>query len=250
MSSESQIHSAWRRLKFRVRNRLGCHPAGMVALSKFGSWTDCVVRRDSVVCIEGYPRCANTYSVAAFRISQDDFTSHIGRHTHLAGNVLRALDFGIPTLVLIREPRSAVSSLKIFDPDQSLEACLQAYIRFYSSLLDHRHRFVTAEFQEVTGAFDKVLGRLTAATGKEFRPFENDEPTKEACFRLVEEMDRRVNHKDTVTETQVARPSEVRKALRVEVEEQLGRSDLRPLVEEAGRIYEAFLHGKSALDPS
>ena len=48
-------------------------------------------------------------SVAAFTVSNGS-GHHIGRHLHSAAHVHRAIRFGLPTIVLIREPADAIVS--------------------------------------------------------------------------------------------------------------------------------------------
>ena len=194
------LKNAWLRTRFNIREALGEGERGAALLARLGGWGEGLVRSDSRVCIEGYPRSANTYAVAAFRVSQNDFDSHLGRHSHLAGNVRRALRLKVPVLVLIREPRDAISSLKVFSPHLRLEQCLKAYVRFYETLRPLKEHFVTAEFQEVTDKFDAVLARVSSHYGMDLAPLGSRPETLNRCFRLVEEMDRRVNKKDTTTD--------------------------------------------------
>lgn len=174
------------RLKFSVREWLGSFPSLIPRLAKGSKWEPGAVRPDSMVCIEAFPRCANTFSVAAFKLAGND--GHIARHSHLAGQVIRALDLEVPTLIIIREPLGAVSSLKIRRPGLGYAQMLRAFDRFYRLLEPRKEEFCTAEFREVTDDFGKVMARMNAELGTDFEVFEHDEAGEEAVFAEIEEM--------------------------------------------------------------
>lgn len=66
-----------------------------------------LVNEDTDIVIEGYPRSANTFAVAAFEIAQGK-PSKIARHTHAIAQLKRAAALKLPTLVIIREPEQAI----------------------------------------------------------------------------------------------------------------------------------------------
>src|ERR687894_957930 len=68
-----------------------------------------LARPDTALVIEGFLRSGNTFSVAAFELANGP-KLHVGRHLHGAPHVLRAVRLGLPTIVLIRQPRDAVLS--------------------------------------------------------------------------------------------------------------------------------------------
>lgn len=228
-------------LKYEVRERLSTSAMGVKLLAVFGSWGHARVRRDSRVCIEAYPRSANTYSIAAFRISQNDFDSHIGRHSHMAGQVKLALHYGVPVAVIIREPLAAAASLKVFSPFLSARQCLCSYIRFYEALLPLKSSVPCLQFEDVIDDYNVVLESFNEIFGTQLAPFIKDASTEAACFELVEEMDKTVNQSDTISATQVARPNEDRRVLNQQAKEEMLKPEYAPLRARAEKVYRAML---------
>jgi len=57
-----------------------------------------LARPDTAIVIEGFLRSGNTFAVAAFRVANGPDV-HIGRHLHGAPHVLRAVRYGVPTVI-------------------------------------------------------------------------------------------------------------------------------------------------------
>src|SRR5215204_2605761 len=87
------------------------------------------VTPDKQVVIEGFPRSGNSFARRAFIMAQDETfdVTRIAHHLHVPAQVIRAAQWQIPTLVLIRRPRDAVHSVVIRDPmsiAQGLRSCV------------------------------------------------------------------------------------------------------------------------------
>src|SRR5918999_5771267 len=63
--------------------------------------------RDTEIVIEGFPRSANSFAVAAFARAQGR-KPKIAHHVHAPAQVIAAARAGIPAIVLIRNPEEAV----------------------------------------------------------------------------------------------------------------------------------------------
>jgi len=124
------------------------------------------VTPDKQVVIEGFPRSGNSFARRAFIMAQDetfDVTS-IAHHLHVPAQVVRAAQWQIPTLVLIRRPRDAVLSLVIRDPI-SVDQALRYYISFYETSEKYRDAYVLGLFEEVTEDFGQVMKRINDRFG-------------------------------------------------------------------------------------
>ncbi len=63
------------------------------------------------ITIEGFPRCANSFAVQAFRSANDvNRPLRIATHLHSTANVVQSIRLKIPTVVLIRNPGDALVS--------------------------------------------------------------------------------------------------------------------------------------------
>src|SRR5437773_3659904 len=64
---------------------------------------------DTEIVIEGFPRSATSFAVAAFRLAQDREVV-VGHHVHSPAQVIEAVRRGVPAIVLVREPEEAALS--------------------------------------------------------------------------------------------------------------------------------------------
>ena len=111
-------------------------------------YNDRIVHADSDCCIEGFQRSGNSFFVILFK--NRNRTLKIAHHTHAAAQILRAIEYNIPTLVLIREPVEVIASLLAWDSSLLVGVALKAYISFYRKLLPYVDNFLVIGFEDVT----------------------------------------------------------------------------------------------------
>ena len=109
----------------------------------------------------------------------------IAHHLHVPAQVVRAAQWRIPTLVLIRRPRDAVLSLVIRDPI-SVDQALRYYISFYETSEKYRDAYVLGLFEEVTEDFGQVIERMNDKFGTTFSVFRHDEENVSKVFAGME----------------------------------------------------------------
>jgi len=158
--------------------------------------------------IEGYPRSANTFAVAAFQFAQGRRVK-IARNLHAPASVIQAVRWRIPALVLIRKPEDAVLSLLVREPSLSARQALADYTRFYEKIRPYRFGFVLATFEEVTSDFNSVIHRINHKFRTSFVSFIHNRENIAEVMKIAEEMDKADQGKPVVTEVTVARPSSV-----------------------------------------
>ena len=161
-------------LRFRLKTFLGTRPGLYFALYRFKQGhSDLLVDRNTDICIEGFPRSANSFTVSAISTAQSERIK-ISHHTHVSANAIRSCTLGIPTLILVRNPLDAITSLtalrlqtRNMSPHEARESgtislTLQAnaWIAFYESLLPYRNQFVIAPFPSVINDLGPVIERL------------------------------------------------------------------------------------------
>jgi hypothetical protein len=197
-----------------------------------------VVDIDCDIVIEGYPRSANSFAVAAFRLAQER-PVRIAHHRHVAAQVLGSIKLGVPTLVLIRTPMEAVPSLAARHPHIGMRAALVGYIRFYRPLLRHHRHIEWATFSEVTSDFGAVIRRINARYGMNFHPFEHTKANVLRCFDAIDRHER-----ETLGEgfhVLGARPSQARTPLKDALMAEYGSNRLRRLREGAEKLYATLI---------
>lgn len=228
-------------VRFQGRGAIGCYPRLYFGIQRLRPRRrHLVVSRESEIVIEGFPRSANTFSVAAFLLAQERPVK-IARHLHVPAQVIRAVQWRIPTLVLIRRPEDAVLSLLIREPKITAKTAVREYIRFYERIEPYRTGFLVATFEEVTQDFGSVIDRLNCKFGTRFTRFYHTADNVAAVMRLVEEMDREDTGKRYVCETTVARPSEKREALKMQRRGELEEPKVASLLLTARAVYERIV---------
>jgi len=201
-----------------------------------------LVREDTDLLIESYPRSASSFALAAFNIAQEPARFRVAHHTHAPGHVIAAIRLGVPALVLVREPEGAVVSSVIRHPDRTCTAAVRGYVDFHEPLLAYRNGFVVGTFEEVVrGDVGVVTRRINARFGTAFAEFD---PTQDNVARALREIDedwRERRGGGERLERIVPRPSEMRDELKGEIRERYRLEVPTRLRERAERLHEVFV---------
>jgi hypothetical protein len=170
-----------------------------------------LIKPDTQLVIEGFPRSANTYASTAFWIANGKEIGCV-HHLHTPVNVEVAVRRGLPVLVLLRDPLDAAVSQLQRSPRFSARGVLSEYIRFHRRVLRVADRVVVASFDTVTASYGAVISELNRRFGTEFLPYE---PTAENEAKLrweIDWTDRIHNPGEAISESSVSRPSSEREA--------------------------------------
>jgi hypothetical protein len=196
------------------------------------------VTPDKQVVIEGFPRSGNSFARRAFIMAQDETfdVTRIAHHLHVPAQIVRAAQWRIPTLVLIRRPRDAVLSLVIRDPI-SVDQALKYYISFYETSEKYRDAFVLGRFEEVTEDFGQVMKRLNDKFGTTFSVFRHDEENVSKLFSGMEAHARK-KYGETLWERKVQRPAAVRERIKDEIQFDLESPKRKRLIARADAVYD------------
>jgi hypothetical protein len=196
-----------------------------------------LVSKHSTMCIEGFPRSANSFTVAAFKICSG-INNGIATHMHSHTNILEAIKLGVPTLVLVRKPEDAVVSLKVLSKEDAIIRnekhietpiywYLEWYIIFYSSLLEKKNHFVIGKFEDVTTNFSKIITDF------------NDKYSTN--FKVIEDVVTQVKNIDTKKPRNHIFPTEFRENEKKTVKDELKSEKVKKLIKEANKVYELFV---------
>jgi hypothetical protein len=168
-----------------------------------------VVRPDSEIVIEGYPRCANSFSVLAFERAQQR-PMHIGHHLHAPAQIALGVKYGIPVLALIREPIGAAASLITRHPEITAAQALGQYVSFYECVKRYGDRVVLADFRKITSDYAEVIEAVNRRFNTAFKPYVNSAEEDETVFREIDSLN---SENEGGAENQLARPSDAKNAL-------------------------------------
>jgi len=177
----------YRRARGRVRTWVSGHPRGYLAFArrKYTGHNVEVIGAGTELVIDGFTRSATTFAVYAFQLAQDSAV-RLAHHLHAPAQLIEAARRGIPAVALIREPRGAILSQLIQEPDVALPDALFAYARFYERLMPYRPGFVIGEFRQVTEDFGAVIRELNKRFGTDFAGFVHSHENVRECFELCD----------------------------------------------------------------
>jgi len=235
MNAADALKRTMRRGRITLADHPWCAPL-LVRVTGDGKRRDLTSATQLV--IEGFPRSGNTFAVESFRSAQHAPVV-ISSHVHTPAQLLRAIDAGVPALLVVREPIGATTSLMLAAPYISARGALYEWVRFHRRLRPHRDRLVVATFDQVTSAMGDVVDRVNARYGTAFDRFEHDADAQAAVFAHMEAHNARL-HGGAVSERDAPRPSTVRAALQDEVRERLLAPSLAARRSEAAALYQAF----------
>ena len=202
---------------------------------------DYFVTRDTELVIEGFGRAGNTFAWLAFRSAQPR-TVRLAHHTHAAAQVITAVRWDVPTLVIVRAPdESALAHMVL--RGVSARSALVAWIRYHRRIMTVRHGFVAAAFDDVTHAYGAVLRRVNEAFGTTFGVFEHTTENQARVFDEISERNRLLRGEQMTPERALwlARPSRERDAMKDRRRSELETDALAPLRARAERLHTAIL---------
>lgn len=205
-------HRAIERLRPEVRNRL--------------------TLRDTRIVIEGFPRSANSFAYHAFLYAQEkNWGGHIAHHVHVPSQFKVANRYGVPVLILIRNPVDTTVSLRTRHTHLSSKGVLCGYIRYYSSLKKHIEDFVFGSFCTATSSFGKLIEVVNKKYNKNFEVFEHNEEKELKIMDIV----KKSNKKSGLRENQVGVPSEEKDEVKDKYRQEV--KSCGRLVKKAERIF-------------
>jgi hypothetical protein len=193
-----------------------------------------IVDKNTELVIEGYPRSANTFTYAAFIISNGQ-SIKVAHHVHASAQYLKAVELGIPAILLIRHPLDAVVSLILRAPYISPKRALKDYLYFHNSLYKVASNLVVVDFKYAIVNTDNVFRYVNSAYGKSFSiPNLNEQLDDIKAY--VEFMDKRERNSDEVDVLTVAVPTKMKKEYASNLKEKL-MAENSDLIDQCVSIY-------------
>ena len=120
--------------------------------------------RETDLVVEGYPRSGNSFAESAISLLEPSL--RLAHHRHVAAQFLLARRWGIPALLLIREPADAAASAVFRAPDLATpEQALRQWISFHNACEPACDAMVVSDFGTTTGDFGAVIAGLNDRFG-------------------------------------------------------------------------------------
>lgn len=176
---------------------------------KKGEWLKVSPEYD--ICIEGFPRSANSFFVSAF--SWNNPNAKCAHHMHVPMQVVKAVEYGVPCVVLIRNPIDVIASVLVVDQSLSVQLAIQSYINFYERVWPVRKAAVVAEFKDATQQPDKIIDQVNQRYGTSFQMEPMNPSVEESIFSGL----RAAQKKLDLPETLVAVPTKTKAQIKQEI---------------------------------
>lgn len=162
---------------------------------KSGNNSHQVVTKTTSILLEGFGGSANSYLYKVFEfVSSSKEKLQLAGHTHHSAQVIQAVQWKIPVVVVIRKPMDAVCSLCARESmcdvmssmdDKRLERhihhLLQEYVFFYKSISHLRENIVVSDFDEVINNVNNVIAKVNEKFDKRFEYYV-DKSNNKLCF--------------------------------------------------------------------
>ncbi len=225
-------------LKHALRNIIGQYP--WLYFSTYGLKPKnkrLGVAETTELVIEGFPRSANTFAIAAFESHSVPLA--MAHHLHVPAQIIRGVKLGKPCIVLIREPKAAVASLLIRQPELDARQALSTYIAFYKPLKKFKADVIVATFEEVTTDYAAVIDKVNKRFGTDFPTIEHTQAFTEKVFDYIENL--KEDLEQGIAEHRVARPSEERAKLKENVMEQIEHPSNQKYLQAAQELHHFFV---------
>jgi hypothetical protein len=172
-----------RRLRWRAHVAAAAHPRTAAFVNRrFGA---AALAADTAVVIDGFPRSANTFTVAAFQLAQAH-PVRVAHHLHSAGALIAACRRDLPVMMLIREPPGPLISTLRFSPYLDLSAVARWYLRFHERLLPWRERMVVVPFDAAVAHADRAVIARNDRFGTTFAAPRLDEEHRNRIDRIID----------------------------------------------------------------
>jgi hypothetical protein len=195
-----------------------------------------LVRRTTDLVIEGYWRCGNHFATYAFLVAQGRPVD-VAHHFHAPAQLMLADRWGVPAVLLIREPLEAVASATVYLQKDDPRPFVAFYNTFHAPLIDLAPRLVVSDFPRTIGNFGSVIAEVNRRYGRQFALFEGtDEQKQEVDRRIRDEHDRNMG----AVATTLPLPSAEKAALKERILDRLHQPECAPLLAEARHLYDAL----------
>ena len=196
----------------------------------------------TIIVVEGFPRSANTYALAALYDANPHLQGFVAHHLHSYKSVLCGVRRGLPVVVLVRAPLDAVASLIQRYPDLSARLALRQYISFHRNILPVVPSLVVVPFDSAVAHFDGVIAEINRRSNLSLAAYDETADSEARLRHAVELMELRDGKRLTVRENAVARPSPLRIAARDAVCDRV--REHRRLLEQAEMLYELIIQAR------
>lgn len=170
------------KIKKRIRNDYRLY----FLFKKIIGNSNLIVDNKTDVCIEGFPRCANTFTVVAFSTVNPKLK--VAHHMHTIAQLKGALKYKIPIVIVIRKPNEAIKSYLVRNNKVSVTEAIEYYESFYSFVLENKELLIISDFDDSIKCFDKIIQKTNIKYKKNFNVFSPTKHEVDKVFKIIEDI--------------------------------------------------------------
>lgn len=148
------------------------------------------VAPDSDLVVEGAQRSATSFTFRAFEAANEAAgrpALRIARHLHAAAQYRRAARWGVPALLLLREPADCARSTVLFHRRLTPRQVLRTWIAFHRAAWRWRGHLLVVPFAEATRSPGRVIEAARRRFGRDFAPWPASPLARAQVIRRLEE---------------------------------------------------------------
>ncbi|MGB5024325.1 MAG: hypothetical protein WBO44_03200, partial [Saprospiraceae bacterium] len=181
-------------VKYKLANQASSYPSIYTTISRILTGRNCYTTKKTDIVIDGYPRSGNTYATYAF-IAVQKSNFNVANHIQKKSQFLLAEKYGIPAILLIRQPLETISSLLIRQPQYDPETLLEGYYFLYSGLKNH-NSYIVAPFDKLINNYGSIIQKVNDKYGTNFDLYEKTNENEEKVKQIVQTQDELKNASD------------------------------------------------------
>jgi len=114
------------------------------------------ITKKTNILIEGFGRSGSSFTADSFKISNDN-NIQLAWNQKSPSAIYEAIKWNVPTLVLIRDPKSVVVSYKVMNSKLSMKLLLEEYIKYYSCIWKYRNYYLVCTNDYVWNDFNQLI---------------------------------------------------------------------------------------------
>tara|TARA_B100002052_G_scaffold297744_1_gene329228 strand:+ start:396 stop:1100 length:705 start_codon:yes stop_codon:yes gene_type:complete len=196
-----------------------------------------IVRKNTDLVIEGFPRSANTFCKAAFLMIDSHLS--IASHIHLPINIKLGLKNKIPIIILIRKPIDAITS-HIIRSSSNVSNAINSYKRFHINISYNDSRVLFVKFETIVKNFPIVITKYNELFDTNYNIDIDIKDFNKKVFKFVKTMDKIDNSSNMTNHKTVAIPNQKRIIQKNTLTNQIN-SEFFEMINDCNTIYKDIL---------
>jgi hypothetical protein len=185
MTDTDKLNLINRNSKYVIRYKLGSHPMTYLLLGLSKRFWKNMVSVDTTICIEGFLRSANSFTLHSFL--KDNPEARVAHRLHVPQQIIRAAKLKIPCIVLICNPLDSLASLLIIDNILTISLAINSYCEFYKLIFHIRESYAVTRFQNTISNFSPVVAAVNHIFGTQFNATPGTAADGERIFTYLRE---------------------------------------------------------------